>query len=59
MARPADVAGPGVFSRPASGLIRVAGSTDVFIYNVGLVSVGIAIALNQYNHGMKEREGHG
>jgi APA family basic amino acid/polyamine antiporter len=48
MARPADVAGPGVFSRPASGLIRVAGSTDVFIYNVGLVSVGIAIALNQY-----------
>jgi basic amino acid/polyamine antiporter, APA family len=48
MARPADVAGPGVFSRQASGLIRVAGSTDVFIYNVGLVSVGIAIALNQY-----------
>ncbi|HZD37622.1 MAG TPA: amino acid permease [Actinomycetes bacterium] len=48
MARPADVAGPGVFSRPASGLIRVAGTTDVFIYNVGLVSVGIAIALNQY-----------
>jgi len=26
----------------------VAGSADVFIYNVGLVSVGIAIALNQY-----------
>jgi amino acid transporter len=48
MAKQADVAGPGVFSRPASGLIRVAGSTDVFIYNVGLVSVGIAIALNQY-----------
>jgi amino acid transporter len=38
----------GVFSRPASGLIRVAGSWDVFIYNIGLVSVGIAIALNQY-----------
>jgi len=37
-----------VFSRPASGLIRVAGSTDVFIYNIGLVSIGIAIALNQY-----------
>jgi hypothetical protein len=26
----------------------VAGSADVFIYNMGLVSVGIAIALNQY-----------
>lgn len=37
-----------VFSRSASGLIRVAGAWDVFIYNVGLVSVGIAIALNQY-----------
>lgn len=36
-----------VFSRPASGLIRVAGSTDVFIFNVGLVSIGIAIAFNQ------------
>ena len=41
MAQQADLAGPGVFSRPASGLIRVAGSADVFIYNVGLVSVGI------------------
>ena len=48
MAKQADLAGRGVFSRPASGLIRVAGSADVFIYNVGLVSVGIAIALNQY-----------
>ncbi|MFN8164465.1 MAG: amino acid permease, partial [Solirubrobacterales bacterium] len=36
------------FSRSASGLIRVAGSWDVFIYNVGLVSIGIAIAFNQY-----------
>jgi amino acid transporter len=36
------------FSRPASGLIRVAGSWDVFLYNVGLVSVGIAVAFNQY-----------
>jgi amino acid transporter len=36
------------FSRSASGLIRVAGAWDVFIYNVGLVSVGIAIAFNQY-----------
>jgi hypothetical protein len=48
VAQQADLAGRGVFSRPASGLIRVAGSADVFIYNVGLVSVGIAIALNQY-----------
>jgi amino acid transporter len=48
MAQRADLTGQGVFSRPASGLIRVAGSTDVFIFNVGLVSVGIAIALNQY-----------
>ncbi len=39
--------GSGVFSRPASGLIRVAGPTDVFIFNVGLVSIGIAIAFNQ------------
>ena len=37
-----------MFSRSASGLIRVAGSWDVFIFNVGLVSVGIAIAFNQY-----------
>jgi APA family basic amino acid/polyamine antiporter len=36
------------FSRSASGLVRVAGSWDVFIFNVGLVSVGIAIAFNQY-----------
>ena len=39
---------PGVFSRQASGLIRVGGSYDVFIYNVGLVSIGIAIAFNQF-----------
>lgn len=42
-----ETTGVGVFSRPASGLIRVAGSMDVFIFNVGLVSVGIAIAFNQ------------
>jgi amino acid transporter len=40
--------GSSTFSRSASGLIRVAGSWDVFIYNVGLVSVGIAIAFNQF-----------
>lgn len=38
----------GVFARPASGLVRVAGSWDVFIFNIGLVSIGIAIAFNQY-----------
>ncbi len=42
------IAAPGVFSRQASGLIRVGSSIDVFIYNVGLVSVGIAIAFNQF-----------
>jgi amino acid transporter len=41
-------AAPGVFSRKASGLVRVGSTLDVFIFNVGLVSVGIAIAYNQY-----------
>jgi len=36
------------FSRSSSGLVRVAGAWDVFIFNVGLVSIGIAIAFNQY-----------
>jgi amino acid transporter len=46
---PEDDGGSGkVFSRTSSGLIRTAGAWDVFIYNVGLVSVGIAIAFNQY-----------
>lgn len=36
-----------VFTRKASGLIRSAGSFDVFIFNIGLISVGIAVALNQ------------
>lgn len=44
-----SAAGPaGAFSRKASGLVRVAGAWDTFIFNIGLVSVGIAIALNQY-----------
>jgi amino acid transporter len=50
-AGPSAAAAPGsgrAFSRSASGLIRVAGSWDVFIFNVGLVSVGIAIAFNEY-----------
>jgi APA family basic amino acid/polyamine antiporter len=38
----------GVFVRKSSGLIRSAGALDVFIYNLGLISVGIAIAFNQY-----------
>ncbi len=48
MAVESSAAPPVVFSRKASGLIRVAGAWDVFIFNIGLVSVGIAIALNQY-----------
>jgi amino acid transporter len=44
----AQAAAPGVFSRKSSGLIRVGSGLDVFIFNVGLVSVGIAIAYNQY-----------
>jgi amino acid transporter len=43
-----SAAAPGVFSRKASGLVRVGSTLDVFIFNVGLVSVGIAIAYNQY-----------
>jgi APA family basic amino acid/polyamine antiporter len=39
---------PDVFSRKASGLIRVGSPIDVFIFNVGLVSIGIAIAYNQF-----------
>src|SRR3990170_7787488 len=48
MANAPSSASPGVFSRPASGLIRVAGASDVFIFNVGLVSIVIAIAFNQF-----------
>lgn len=35
--------GDRVFLRKASGLIKTAGTTDVFIFNVGLVSIGIGI----------------
>jgi APA family basic amino acid/polyamine antiporter len=38
----------GVFVRKSSGLIRTAGVLDVFIYNLGLISIGIAVAFNQY-----------
>jgi len=43
-----EAVAPGVFSRKSSGLVRVGSTLDVFIFNVGLVSVGIAIAYNQY-----------
>ncbi len=33
-----------IFLRKASGLIRTAGGLDTFIYNLGLVSVGLGIA---------------
>lgn len=32
-----------VFLRRASGLIKTAGTTDVFIFNIGLVSIGIGV----------------
>src|ERR1700751_5150884 len=38
-----DGTGDRVFLRKASGLIKTASTTDVFIFNVGLVSVGIGI----------------
>ncbi|MDQ4027634.1 MAG: hypothetical protein M3214_06220, partial [Actinomycetota bacterium] len=45
--QPPAVGGEQVFTRRASGLIRTAGTYDVFIFNIGLISVGIAVALNQ------------
>lgn len=41
-------AGVEIFTRRASGLIKSAGTYDVFIFNLGLISVGIAVALDQY-----------
>lgn len=35
---------PEVFVRDASGLVKAAGGLDVFIYNIGLISVGIGLA---------------
>ena len=40
---PGDGTGDRVFLRKASGLIKTASTTDVFIFNVGLVSIGIGI----------------
>jgi amino acid transporter len=39
---------PAVFLRNASGLVKSAGPFDVFTYNLGLISVGIAITLVHY-----------
>jgi amino acid transporter len=38
---------PSIFLRKASGLVKVAGVWDVFIYNVGLISIGIGVAYTQ------------
>jgi amino acid transporter len=38
----------GLFLRKASGLRRSASATDVFIFNTGLISVGLALAFNSY-----------
>lgn len=43
----AQLADEGVFLRKASGLIKTASATDVFFFNLGLVSIGIAVALTQ------------
>jgi amino acid transporter len=38
----------GLFLRKASGLRRTASALDVFIFNTGLISIGLAIAFNSY-----------
>ena len=37
-----------IFLRKASGLIRTASGADTFIYNFGLVSVGLGVASIMY-----------
>src|SRR5918911_1037527 len=39
----ASTAGDRVFLRKASGLIKTASNTDVFIYDIGLVSIGLGL----------------
>ena len=39
----ATVEGERVFLRKASGLIKSASNTDVFIYDIGLVSIGLGL----------------
>ncbi len=38
----------GIFLRKASGLVRSASALDVFIFNIGLISVGIGVGLLMY-----------
>jgi amino acid transporter len=38
----------GIFLRKSSGLRRSASALDVFIFNTGLISVGLAVALSAY-----------
>src|SRR5260370_25354834 len=38
---------PSVFLRQTSGLVKAAGLWDVFIFNVGLISIGIGVAYTQ------------
>src|SRR6184192_194252 len=44
----ASAAGERVFLRKASGLIKTASNTDVFIYDVGLVSIGLGLGFLLY-----------
>jgi amino acid transporter len=37
-----------LFTRQASGLVKTAGASDVFIFNLGLISIGAAIATNHF-----------
>ena len=37
-----------IFLRKASGLIRTAGLTDTFIYNLGVVSIGLGVGSMLY-----------
>ena len=39
---------PGVFSRQASGLVRVGGAWDALIFNVFNNSIGLGIVYNQF-----------
>ncbi len=49
MSRSADTSGHDIFLRKTSGLVKAAGAFDVFVYNFGLISVGIAISLTHFN----------
>jgi amino acid transporter len=44
-----EQAGEQVFLRKSSGLVKSAGPFDVFVYNFGLISVGIAVTLAHLN----------